>query len=157
MDAHHHEHRRRLAGWFRRAGLAFHDAEDCIQETFLRVERARPEPGPGGTLVAFVGRVARSVHADWCRRQRVRRDAHVALEGGDEHPLPPRPFDAGDLLDLRHALDGLPPHLAEVVELGVHQGLPYREVAARLGIPEGTVKSRMFHAVRQLRERLDER
>ena len=43
-----------------------------------------------------------------------------------------------------------------VVELSVHQGLSQAEVAERLGIPLGTVKSRMHHALRKLRGMLDD-
>ena len=49
----------------------------------------------------------------------------------------------------------LPEAMRQVVELGVYQDLPYAEVARILGIPAGTVKSRMFNAIRILREELE--
>ena len=56
---------------------------------------------------------------------------------------------------LTQALAELPQGQREVFELGAVQGLPYGEVAELLGIPVGTVKSRMFHAVRRMRQLLE--
>ena len=55
---------------------------------------------------------------------------------------------------LRVALASLPDHHRLVFELGVVQELPYAEIGEILEIPVGTVKSRMFHAVRKLQEAL---
>jgi RNA polymerase sigma-70 factor (ECF subfamily) len=52
------------------------------------------------------------------------------------------------------ALEGLPPEQREVVVLAFYEGLSYREIAELLGVPEGTVKSRMYFAKRKLREAL---
>ena len=59
--------------------------------------------------------------------------------------------------DVRWALAKLSEPLREVVELGVFQDLPYAEVGSVLGIPVGTVKSRMSNALKKLKEVLDER
>ena len=58
----------------------------------------------------------------------------------------------GERIDLAAAIATLPRRLRDVVELGAIQGLPYHRVAACLGLPVGTVKSRMHHAVRRLRK-----
>ncbi len=58
---------------------------------------------------------------------------------------------------VRLAVASLPPGMRDVVELGVFQDLPYAEVAEILGIPAGTVKSRMFNALRKLKELMNER
>ena len=50
------------------------------------------------------------------------------------------------------ALEGLPPEQREVVVLAFYEGLSYREIGRMLGVPEGTVKSRMHFAKRKLRE-----
>ena len=140
---------------FTRLGLAHHDAEDCTQETLLRVQASLVRYVPRAPFGAFLRRVARNVFSDWCRRQRVRRAAHVPLESSAARHMPsPASLDPGDILDLRAAVDRLPPKLAQVIELSARQGHGYAQVAARLGIPEGTVKSRMFLAVRRLRKEL---
>ena len=59
--------------------------------------------------------------------------------------------------DVRWAVGQLTEPLREVVELGVFQDLPYAEVSEILGIPVGTVKSRMSNALRKLKEIFDER
>ena len=56
--------------------------------------------------------------------------------------------------DVRRAVARLPEGLRDVVELGVFQDLPYAEVGKILKIPVGTVKSRMFNALRKLKELL---
>ena len=57
---------------------------------------------------------------------------------------------------MRWAVSRLSEPLREVVELGVFQELPYAEVAEILGIPMGTVKSRMSNAIRKLKEVFDD-
>ena len=70
---------------------------------------------------------------------------------------PADPDDGGSGERVRRAVASLPPGMRDVVELGVFQDLPYADVAEILGIPEGTVKSRMFNALRKLKELMDER
>ena len=60
-------------------------------------------------------------------------------------------------LDVRDALDSLSDAHREVLELSYHERLKQTEIAARLGIPLGTVKTRCFHALRALKAALDER
>lgn len=141
-----------VLGWFRHVGLRAHDAEDCAQDTFLRFQGALQNYEQRGPLTAFLWSIARHVHLDWRRRQRVRGGTD-SLELAQE-VLAPEPLAPGVRLDLEAAVARLPQHLRSVVELGVRQGLPYREVGARLGIPEGTVKSRVYEAIRRLREGL---
>jgi RNA polymerase sigma-70 factor (ECF subfamily) len=81
------------------------------------------------------------------------RAAHAAAGAsgaGGEAPLEVRE-QADQILS---AVADLPEAQRHVFELGVVQELAYSEIAALLGVPEGTVKSRMFHAVRQVREAL---
>src|SRR5207249_3790176 len=55
---------------------------------------------------------------------------------------------------IRRAIAALPPHYRTVFELCHFEGLKYAEIGCRLGIPVGTVKSRMAEAVRRLRQTL---
>ena len=57
--------------------------------------------------------------------------------------------------DLEHAFRQLSPEQRAVVVLHHHLGYPLTEIAATLGIPEGTARSRLHYAVRQLRIALD--
>ena len=63
----------------------------------------------------------------------------------------------GEREDVRRAVARLPEPMREVVELGVFQDIPYAEVSEILGIPVGTVKSRMYNAIRKLKEMLDDK
>ncbi len=150
-------HAARLVRLFRRLGADAHVAEDCAQEVFLRVWRARARYRPTAPVGAFLCRIARNVWIDWSRRSALRRsEPMAAIEGvpaGEDGGSPSR----DDRLDLRATLERLPDHLRAVVLLSVDDGLSYAEIAEALGIPLGTVKSRMFHAVRALREVLHAR
>ncbi len=70
---------------------------------------------------------------------------------------PAAPGRPGENADLEAALDRLSPKLREVIVLNIYQGLRYQEVADVLGIPLGTVKSRINLALAELKEILHER
>jgi RNA polymerase sigma-70 factor (ECF subfamily) len=150
--------RPRLVNYFRSLGADLHGAEDCAQETLLRVHGYRRSYRPDTRYEAFLFTLARHAFLD-ARRRAIRRPAKVGLPEellaeplGREHAGPPD----GSLLDLSAAVAALPERLRGVVELGAVRGLPYEQVAALLGIPVGTVKSRMHLAVRRLREVLSD-
>jgi RNA polymerase sigma-70 factor (ECF subfamily) len=147
--------RPRLVNYFRSLGADLHGAEDCAQETLLRVYAYRTAYQPRAEYAAFLFTVARHAFLDW-RRRAVRRGAHeaAATGGADAAPGGERADadDPGARADLAAAVLRLPPRLRGVVELAAIRGLPYDQVATLLGIPVGTVKSRMFLAVRRLRE-----
>jgi len=62
-----------------------------------------------------------------------------------------------DSMIVREALESLKPEQAEVIRLGQEDGLTQSQIAERLGIPLGTVKTRCFHGMRALRSALIER
>jgi RNA polymerase sigma-70 factor, ECF subfamily len=137
---------------FRRLGLDAHAAEDCVQDTFLRLLRAAPEYRATAPFRAYLRRLARNALVDWTRR---RREGAVSLRDPRDPALLERPDGAGEPpLDVRAAVARLSSKLHDVVRLSVFEGLSHAEVAARLEIPEGTVKSRLHHALRRLREAL---
>lgn len=129
----------------------------------MKVFRNREHYQPGGRFRAFAFRIARNAWIDHRRRGSVR---PLAAAGGDEEHLTPPVSDNAPAPDerassleqagrVRAALAQLSEGHRLVFELGVQQELPYSEISGLLGIPEGTVKSRMFHAVRKLREILE--
>jgi RNA polymerase sigma factor (sigma-70 family) len=97
------------------------------------------------------------------RRRPTTRRANTSLEGPveefeleDEHAPGPQALEVGEeSARARAALALLPEGHRWVFELAVLGGRPYPEIAELLGIPIGTVKSRVFHAVRKLRELLE--
>ena len=149
--------------FFRRLGASRAESEDLAQEVFLKVFRNREHYQPTGRFRAFAFRIARNAWIDHRRRGSVRPPS--ATGGDDEDVRPPVP-DNAPLPDehasrreqagrVRAALAQLSEGHRMVFELGIQQELPYSEISGLLGIPEGTVKSRMFHAVRKLREILE--
>lgn len=122
------------------------DAYDVLQETFTWLIRRAPEIDLQHRLSTLLYPVARHLAADR-RRRSARRP--VPLDGVDE----PAADLAGDDEGLRDWLTGLAPIHQEVVGLRYADGLSLEEIAAALDVPLGTVKSRLHHALRILRER----
>jgi RNA polymerase sigma-70 factor (ECF subfamily) len=147
-------HQGGLASLFRRLGADAHGAEDCAQETFLRVFRSRERYRASAPFGGFLYRLARHSWVDWSRRAARHRRAGAA----DVTAVPAESGACVDeRLDLEAALRGLPEHLRWVVVLSFEGGLTYAEIGVALDIPMGTVKSRMYHAVRSLRRALHAR
>ena len=120
-------------------------AEDITQETFLRVYRKLDTFRYRSKFSTWVFRVARNAGVDALRsRQRGERLLTVVEPRSQEPP-------SGELrVEIEAALQSLTPKLREAFVLIEALGLSYREAGRALGVPEGTVKSRVFHA----RERL---
>lgn len=150
LDTLAQRHRAGLLSWFRHRGLQEHDAEDCVQDTFIRLQQALGRYEAMGSFPGFLRLLARNAWVDWSRR---RRPESQPLESAAQLPCP-RGAAAEERLDLQHAWTRLSVRQRDVLELTVRSGLSYREVGRRLGIPEGTVKSRVYHAVRRLRAEL---
>jgi RNA polymerase sigma-70 factor (ECF subfamily) len=156
----------RLVKFFRRLGADAETSEDLTQEVFLKMLRGAFEYEGRGRFDAFVFRVARNAWVDHVRAIRARPRARPLEREGVRGGLPipdgaPGPdARAGEREDSDRLLEGLC-RLSEgerlVVELGLFQGLSYAEIATVLEIPVGTVKSRMFAAVRRLRREWEER
>ena len=81
------------------------------------------------------------------------RDRHPAVDLPEQLPTPTEEADPR-LERVRKAIDALPDASKEALMLRLDEGLSYEGIAAVLGIPIGTVRSRLHEAVRQLRERL---
>ena len=128
-------------------------AEELVQETFVRLWRNAPRFDPDrGTPQTFIYAIARRLAIDLWRRPSSR---PLAVE-----PPPPDDDQMDRVLvrlDVREALDSLSEAHREVLELSYGERLRQSEIAERLGIPLGTVKTRCFHALRSLKAVLDQR
>jgi RNA polymerase sigma-70 factor (ECF subfamily) len=134
-------------------------SEDVVQEAFTSAWRAaagyRRERGPAtGWLFA----IARNAAVDALRSRAPAGDSEVP-DLPDDAPGPDGlAAAADDAFRVHAAVDGLPDHEREVIELAYFSGLSQSEVAARLGLPLGTVKTRSHRALARLADRLaDER
>ena len=134
------------------------DARDLVQETLLRVHRGLATYRPG-SLEGWLSRITTNVFLDGARR-RQRRPTDLLPEEPEraERVLPPsKPAeeafaDATLSADVQRALDGLPPEFRAAVVLCDVAGLPYQEIATSLGVPVGTVRSRIHRGRALLRE-----
>jgi RNA polymerase sigma-70 factor, ECF subfamily len=121
-------------------------AEDVAQETFLRVYRRLPTFTFQAKFSTWVFQIARNAGLDELRSRR-RRDRLAAAVP----PGPPTSTGPGEArVEIDAALASLPLDQREALVLVEVLGLRYREVATVLGVPEGTVKSRVFSARRHL-------
>jgi RNA polymerase sigma-70 factor (ECF subfamily) len=121
-------------------------AEDVAQETFLRVYRALPGFAHQAKFSTWVFQIARNAGLDELRRRR--RRARLAASVRPPGAVGP----VGEArAEIEAALAALPVDLREALVLVEVFGLPYAEVAAVVGVPVGTAKSRVFRAREQLR------
>jgi len=132
-------------------------ADEATQQTFVQAWRSAGSFDPSQELGPWLNTIARRVAIDIHRREG-RRSA-TSLEGvpaGDPAivALPPSAETIYEAAEVRRAIDELPADEREIVRLLHLDGLTQTEVAERLGIPLGTVKSRSHRAHRQLAVRL---
>jgi RNA polymerase sigma-70 factor (ECF subfamily) len=122
----------------------------------VRLYKVRHKYELRARFTTFLYVLARHVWADR-GRQAARRDRLCACLKTDADiavDVPPARRPAG--LDVEEALGKLSPKLREALVLNIYQGLRYQEIADVLGLPLGTVKSRIHLALQALRESFNE-
>jgi len=136
-----------------------HRGEDLAQETFARLFARRKNYEPTGKFSTFLWRMALNICYDELRKLNRRRES--SLDGHEEDAAPfdleaDAPSPDSRLVEneraeaVRDALVQLTEPYRVVVVLRHYEGLKFREIGDLLGIPEGTVKSRMSEALTQL-------
>ena len=145
------------------------DAEDVLQETFVRVwSRADTYDALMGTPSAWLTRIARNRAIDRLRASRVRGNVNVApiVQTGENAPRPEEPVtrDTPETVlegrtkagALRTALAALTPAQRTLIEAAYFEGYTHRELATRFGVPLGTVKTRIRTGLAAMRDRLEQ-
>jgi RNA polymerase sigma-70 factor (ECF subfamily) len=159
LDSLFEAYRPRLFGFLVRRCARPEVAEDLLQETWVRVVRARQRFDPRRRFSTWLFQIANNLCRDLHRRNEVEARGHEnvrqqleAHAGADAVPRPaPAPTAAIAKLDAQRQLARLPDQLREVLVLRYYHELSEREIAEVVGIPPGTVKSRLHHAVHTLR------
>ncbi|PWI09630.1 RNA polymerase subunit sigma-70 [Streptomyces sp. NWU339] len=149
---------RRVRAVLALGGVPQADLPDGVQQVRLRLlERAASGQEAPRDVSAWAAVVASNLAMDWHRAKR--RQERLGERLAALRPAEQLPADEETrLLSLAVArgLDGLPDAQRQVVVLRFYADLPVRSIADQLGVPEGTVKSRLHTAVRALRARLHE-
>jgi RNA polymerase sigma-70 factor (ECF subfamily) len=147
----------RLKAFLMRRGASAEIAEDLVQDVLLNVWRKAAQFDPvRATASAWIYSMSRNVRIDLVRRER-RAEAYVRSEAAlkDDVDWPEDAAVASEREKLvRTAMTGLSREQVEVVRLSFVDGAAHSEIAERLGIPLGTVKSRLRLAFARLREHL---
>jgi RNA polymerase sigma factor (sigma-70 family) len=127
-------------------------AEDATQQTFVQAWRAAGSYDPTRPLGAWLATIAKRVAIDVYRRER----RHRNLDNVDTAvssslvTLPPSAEQIHDVQEVRRALDRLPTADRQLIRMQHFDELSHAEIAGKLEIPLGTVKSRTFRAHRKL-------
>jgi RNA polymerase sigma-70 factor (ECF subfamily) len=135
-------------------------AEDVTIEVYTQVHRRAADYDPQrGTPSAWLLTLARNRAIDRLRMERNRRAREEGLDEASVVATPGAdPEDFSTAMELRHivqrALATLTPEQREVIEIAYYTGLSHSEIAAKLGQPLGTIKTRIRTGMRLLREQL---
>ena len=149
------KYQRPLLNFFSRLGV-YMEAEDMVQETFMRLYRYRTRYRPAARFTTFLYTIARHVWVDGLRKKR-RFETYAEEVRRIGQTSGPRQHAGGAVrLDVHEALQQLPERLRAVVVLCVMQDQPQAEAARILRIPLGTVKSRLFTALQRMKEWIDD-
>lgn len=132
-------------------------AEEVVQDVFLRLwnEPDRYDAARGSLraylLTITYGRSVDLARSEGARRRREEREARLAGRGA---PAGPPEAELADAHEVRAAMQQLRTGEREAIALAYFLGYSYREVAAKLGVPEGTIKNRIRKGLARLREEL---
>ena len=148
--------RRPLVQWFRRQGLAHDIAEDCAQDSFVRL--FRQERASIRELDSYLFSVASSVLVDLYRRSEARHEAHhVSLDGFDVASDEPTQICVSEsreaLQHISRSLEELPRRTREVFLLNRLERLSYSEIAAHFEMSVSSVEKRMMKAIAHVGQR----
>lgn len=128
-------------------------SEEATQHTFLNAWRSAARVDPGRDLGPWLATIAKRVAIDIYRREARRTARPLEDVPADDPALTSAMFagdDPYDIWEVREAVSLLPGDERDVVRAQHFEGLTHEQIAVRLGIPVGTVKSRSHRAHRRL-------
>lgn len=126
-------------------------AEDLTVETFWRIYRSREGFNAEGSFAAWAYRIATNLALSYIRRKRAEEELPEEMVQAES---PDSALQDEMASQIRQAFQRLPAKLQVTVTMALVEEQPYPEIAEALGVPVGTVKSRVFRAVRILRKQL---
>jgi RNA polymerase sigma-70 factor, ECF subfamily len=131
-----------------------HDAQDVVQEAALRALRYF-DGYSGGDARAWLLAIVRNCVVNWKRRYRAEERSVPFVDAidasiGASHEADAAAIESSERVRVQQAIDALPVEFREVIVLREVQELSYREISDVLGVPIGTVMSRLARARRRL-------
>jgi len=128
-------------------------AEDLVHEVFLRMIRYRHTYQAGDSFEAWMYRIARNAFADQAKKYRLESPAEESqfevIDGGGQSAYD-RVAKQQDLALLHRAMRELPEDKRELIVLSRFQGLTYEQIGQIVGCETGTVKVRVFRAMKEM-------
>ena len=152
----------RVKAFLMNRGLSVQSADDVLQEVMLGVwEKAHLYKPEKAAVSTWIFTIARYKHIDRMRRVERKEGKEVELEDPDLSPAETMVADdevsqQQQQSELQTTVARLPAEQQTVIFLSFNQGLTHSEIAEQLGLPLGTVKSRIRRAFQRLREDLGE-
>jgi RNA polymerase sigma-70 factor (ECF subfamily) len=147
----------RVRAYLVRAGCEPGMADELVQEAMLAVWRKAGQFDPErAAAAAWIFAIARNLRVDALRRRRAPTVAVDLIDMASDEPGPDEQLaGAQAAAQLRLALVDLPPEQMEVIRAAYYADRPHSEIAALLGLPLGTVKSRLRLALQRLRAQFE--
>ncbi len=124
------------------------DADDLLQETWVRVARSARSFDTARRFRSWIYGIATNLARDLFRRRMTRERALRTLA---MNPPATSGADSADRGELRERIAELPDNMRAVLLLRYYEGMSEAEMAETLGVPRGTIKSRLHAALRRLR------
>src|SRR5690606_6417398 len=133
-------------------------AEEAVQECFLKAWRARQSYDPElGSERTWLFAILRNVIADLGRADQRHPQDRTIDEDVADHPAPGDSFERALLAwQVEEALRRISERHRQIVVEACLRGRPYAEIAAALGVPVGTIKSRVYYGMRAMRDAMEE-
>ena len=139
------------------------EAEDLVQETYAKALKGFPSFQPGTNFRAWIYRILRNTFLTSRTGLKAEQQFDSGDEAGSQVSLPADPHTPESILlekldqqVVHKALDGLPVMYREALLLCDFEEMSYQEIASTLGVPVGTVMSRLSRARKTLRENVRE-
>jgi RNA polymerase sigma-70 factor (ECF subfamily) len=148
-------HHRALLRYFMHLTANRAASEDLVQDVFLRILKYRQSYQPGTSFRAWMFQVGRNVFVDYAGRHKaeVAMPAEILEPSSTDTPADRQIQNRQETALLHRALAAMPPEKREVLIMSRFMDLKYEEIATALKCEVGTVKVRVYRALRELGDR----